>query len=315
MAITAAQLEARKNSIGSSDVGAILGMDPFKDGLAVLGEKIGGLAPPEEAGEKASFGTRMEPVLRGWLEDEIGEKVVAPTSSFKHEQYDFLVSNLDAQIGKPGRGRPIAELKVSGLKDGWGEPGSDQVPDKVLAQVVFQMACSNAPLGYVVRCSAGFDWTPSLYVIPRRNDIIEALVEKMVKWWEAHVVRREPIDPSTVMLETATRILRNPGTLRRIDDPSVIDRFNEAREVRLAAEKDEEKAKAAVLATMGDADGLEVPGVGTFYYRQEGAGMGVDHELFRGQYPGLVAEYEEKAREFKMPKYRRVCRWKPVRGS
>lgn len=312
MGITAQQLEERRGVIGSSDVGAILGMDPYKDGLAVLGSKIGGLEPDDDAGDKAEFGTRMEPVLRGWLADEIKADITEPREAFKHRTHKFLAANIDAMIDTTARGQPIAELKVSGLSDGWGEPGTDQVPDRVLAQVVHQMACSDAPYAYVVRCAAGYTWTPMLYRIERDESVIDALVSRLAAWWQDHVIDRKPIDPATITMASARRIIRTPMKEVQwgLDQAELIVKWQDQRAARLACEKAEEAALAKVLATLGDAEAAVLPGIGRFQYAKENAGKRLDKEKMRLDYPGLCAEFEGTAANYQVPATRLVPRWK-----
>ena len=56
--------EARKNGIGGSDVGAIMGLNPWKSPVEVWLEKTGHSEPPDLSGkESVEWGNRLEAVV------------------------------------------------------------------------------------------------------------------------------------------------------------------------------------------------------------------------------------------------------------
>lgn len=61
-----AWLEARRHSIGGSDVAVVLGLSPFKSRFTLWAEKAGEVAPEDNAEESEAmeWGSRIEPLLR-----------------------------------------------------------------------------------------------------------------------------------------------------------------------------------------------------------------------------------------------------------
>src|SRR3972149_5437345 len=139
MALTKTQLEARKGKIGGSDAAAICGKDPRRTAYAVALQLRGEIEPADlDQLDHIEFGNEMEGVLARFYERKNGVKLIVP-STITHPEHSFLIANMDRRIdGNPKRG---IECKNTGLyaKEVWGEPGTDEVPPRVLLQCVHYM--------------------------------------------------------------------------------------------------------------------------------------------------------------------------------
>jgi putative phage-type endonuclease len=288
MALTATQRAARAEGIGASEIGAILGVDPFKNAYAVWAEKTGKVAPEAE-NDAMRRGNRLEPLILSWAEEELNQKIVRPTGTYKHTN-GIMFANLDAQILAPKRGQDVVEAKSSGIPDGWGEPGSDQIPERVLAQVTGQMMCSDATTAYVARLS----WTtfagPKLDIYPITfDDSLAALIEDAcLAFWENHVEKDIPPADVPPDLETVKRFLPRKGE-RRAVRAEVAKAFMDARRVRLDAEKAEEAAQAMLLAELQGAEFGECPGIEIKY--PIGTQNRIDLDRLREEAPDIAAKF------------------------
>src|SRR5574343_314525 len=118
-------ITARSTGIGGSDVAAILGLSKFKTPLAVYQEKRGELSPQPD-NDAMRWGRYLEPVVRQAYDDATGYEVRVPTSMLRHPHHDFAVANIDGFVeDRTGR---IFDAKTARTADGWGDAGSDQVP-------------------------------------------------------------------------------------------------------------------------------------------------------------------------------------------
>jgi putative phage-type endonuclease len=63
-------LELRRSGIGGSDIGAIMGLSPWKSAFEVWCDKKG-ITPAIPTNDDIEFGNRMEPVLRSWAADHL----------------------------------------------------------------------------------------------------------------------------------------------------------------------------------------------------------------------------------------------------
>lgn len=142
---TDAWLEARKAGFGSSDAAAAVGLDPEQTPEELVAEKIG-LLPPRVETPRMRLGKLVEPLIASLYEDQTGTHVRRRNLLLQHPKYPFVLASLDRErIGE----RRIVELKKrEGLRD-YGEPGTDEVPEKVLVQVQQQLLVLNYPVADV----------------------------------------------------------------------------------------------------------------------------------------------------------------------
>lgn len=252
--LTEAQRTARARGIGSSDAAAILGVDPHKTAYDLWLEKTGRV-PGFEGNEHTERGNLLEPVILQMTEAKLGQKVVRPKSTYVR---GILRANLDGQVEKSARGQPIVEAKSSIVRDGWGDPGTDQIPDRTLVQVHVGMLCAEADVAHVARLH---DWYHfSLYHVTANGDLLHAIDEMTAEFWTKHVEADTP-PPVTAppSLELLSSIERNAGEVASVDQ-ELVREFFLCRQQRLDAEKDESAAKSKLLAAMGDAEFAQAPG-------------------------------------------------------
>lgn len=259
MPITQEQREQRRQFIGSSDVAAILGLDPFKTAADVWASKV--FATEEKTGgekDPRAAGNRMEKMVLEWGAEELGVEIYsedAQGNALEIPSGKFLAHPDAIEVDAP----IVHEAKTTRVfsnfapeSDMWGEPFTDEVPFKVLLQCNLQLYCGGpdfqtawVPLYFGAR---GF----FLYRIDRSDRIIETVIKRCEEWWSRFVETRECPPDSLPSLSTLESIKRERKTVKIPDQP-LLD-FLYAREIRLAAEKEEKEAKKKLLFTLGDAD-------------------------------------------------------------
>ena len=251
MPITEAQQEARKAHIGSSDMPAILGLDPWRSPYDVWLEKTGKLQG-DITNPAMIAGNRFESGVLEYAEQELGE--LMPNVNRVHPELP-LAANIDAVV--IGSKEPV-ECKTSGLfgplNNEWGEPGTDEVPLNHIVQCHVHMMClangADANLCHLAAFLGGRGFC--MFRIERNEDLCTLISEKSVEFWEQHVV---PIKPpaGTPHIEVAKRIIRPQGSIVEID-ARLVSEWRDAADARLDAEKIEKGAKENILASLGDAE-------------------------------------------------------------
>ena len=121
--------EARAEGIGGSEIGTILGLNPWESAYA-LWAKRSGLIP---YGQPSSFAMRLgqvleEPILQLWQEQN-PEWVVYSTGTYEDGELRFLHANPDALAQHRQTGEWII-LEVKTSRNYW-----DQLPPQYEAQV------------------------------------------------------------------------------------------------------------------------------------------------------------------------------------
>ena len=199
--------EARRSSLGASEVAAVLGLSPWQTPLSVYMAKMG--VRNEIPENLAYFGRALEPVIAQWIEDtrpEVGD--LAEGLSARSQEWPWLSVSPDRIAFDdlpPVWPKIPVELKTSSAfgRDKWAEG----VPLFYQAQVQAQIAVLDAPYGWLAVLHGGNE--PELYRVERDDDFIDNhLIPKTKAFWENHVLAQVPPEPTT----TAEAAELWPGT-------------------------------------------------------------------------------------------------------
>jgi putative phage-type endonuclease len=284
-------LEARQHGIGASEAAAALGLSRWESPYALWARKCG-LTPPPEPSIPMQIGTALEPMIAGLYQAETGIALRRVNRLLRSKAHPWMLASLDRR-GEDGR---LVELKWTARGDGYGEPGTDEVPDEVLVQVVAQMAVTGAASAdvAVVRGSR-FD----IYGPIRRDADAERLVIEGTEAFWGHVTRREQpvVDGSdaTARALAAAYPDDNGEELLAGDDVAELARhYRHATGLRDELESEIAALKAQLQAVMGPATALVIPGVGRITWKATKGRAETDWRAMAEQWlpsPRHVAEF------------------------
>ena len=264
MPITTEQLEARRSSVGSSDVGAVLGVDPFRSAYDVWLDKTGQLEPDTSTNKAAEAGNLLENGVLDWAEEQLGkiERNVHIDVPNTH-----LSVNTDARL--IATGEPV-EAKTSGLfnffgGDEWGDDHTDGVPDRVILQASCHMIAMESGICHIPALIGGRGF--AMFQVARDNSICDYLLKGVEEFWQ-HVVDGTPPVESQATLEIAKRIRHIPEKVTKID-PALVEAFLSAKDAFKAAEDAKKIAQGAILTAMGDAEAAHCGEFGAMTYYEQ----------------------------------------------
>jgi putative phage-type endonuclease len=256
-------IEARRSGIGASEAGAAIGISRWTSPYALWCDKLG-LTTPEEQTPAMLLGELMEPVLADLAGRELGESLRRRNHLLRHAEHPWMLASLDRV--RPGR-RGLVELKHTARGDGYGDPGTDEVPDDVLAQCVHQMAVADAP-SVDVFALVGGRAPIRRYTILRDPDAEAALIEAEREFWR-HVETRTapPLSGSASDLDAlAAQHPADDGATVTLEAghpvAAALAALRDVRETQERAKTDESRLRAVIEAEMAEASVLTVPGVG-----------------------------------------------------
>lgn len=258
MALTAVQLAARANRIGGSDAPNIVGKGhgtAYEVGMRILGQM-----PPNTDLDDADFilfGNEMEGVLAKIYVHKHPDQELYIPDTIIHPKYDFLAANIDRRVkGRPELG---LEMKNTGqfVLDTWGQPGTDEVPDRVNVQVQHCMMCAPEIETFTVLRAFGGN-TYQEYYVPRNNYLIESLLNIELEFMNNLKAGNLP-EPDWGHRATSEALKRAFSKItgvieNRPDLEHWTKCFQEVAAARLEAEKLEEAIKNRVLHMMGNAE-------------------------------------------------------------
>lgn len=182
----------RTGFIGGSDIGAILGLNPWKTPLALYNEKLDP-NPPETDEKKARIfrrGQIMEPYVLQMFEEETGYTVAKRNERYTDKEYPFLQAEIDAETDLETN----IEIKTCNPFNAkiWGEEKTDDVPDYYLAQAMHGLMITGRSLCHFGVLIGSDDFR--IYQVKRDEELIDIIRKKEIEFWE-HVQNREPPQP------------------------------------------------------------------------------------------------------------------------
>ena len=287
----AAWFDARRTGIGGSDVAAILGLSKWKTPLQVYQEKRGELLSDQPDNDAMRWGRYLEPVVRQAYADATGHEVRVLDQMVRHPRYDFMLANLDGYVLPHNGPRRVFEAKTARAADGWGKPGSDQVPQQYLLQVQHYLAVTGFVVADVAVLIGGSDFR--IYEVPEDRELQDMLCDACAEFWE-RVQRGQPPEPVTVA-DAVARWGRSshaalvPASDEAQDAIQVLRAIKAQREV---LDRQEDAAKAIVMKALGDRDTLvDSTGRTLCTWKASAPAQRFDAAAFKAAHPELHAQF------------------------
>lgn len=266
-------LSMRGNSIGGSEIGAIAGFSSYGSALTVYNEKLG-LVEKFKGNIHTLFGTRMEPMIRDWVQEDFVKETGIKLTTYEYpymmldKEKEFFSANIDgigiveedyiywenrdtAEIKFIPKGEMFGlEIKTGSefLKKMWA---GEEIPDSYYCQCQWYMGVTGLNYFLIIYLlGKEVKWK----VVPRNEDDIKALREIGVDFWENHIIPKIPPEPTGIKKET-DEILEQ----QVLDDAEEIDitdkkltKYNEISEQIKELEKEREKIKQEIFLEMGN---------------------------------------------------------------
>jgi putative phage-type endonuclease len=125
--------DLRSRGIGGSEIGTIMGLNPWESAFALWAKRTGQIPDPPLTGWGIRFGKAFEqPVLELWAEEH-PEYEVFLTGTWQHPKYNYILANPDALAKHRETGEwVVVEIKTS--RGSWTES-----PPNYVAQVLHYM--------------------------------------------------------------------------------------------------------------------------------------------------------------------------------
>jgi len=277
----ALDLEARKKGIGGSDAGAVLGISPWKTPLQVYMDKVGA-ADPIQDNDSMFWGRTLEPVIRQRYADVTNRKVVVPDTLITHPKFEFMIGNLDG-ITSDNR---VLEIKTARSAEGWGEPGSNEIPDSYMIQVQHYMLITAIPVADVAVLIGGSDFR--IYEVPAEPELMELMIEKETGFW-SRVINRDPPEPITYqdMLLKYGRTSKESRVQADVVAMAAVARLKEIK----AIAKEEDELKTVIMAAFGESDTLMDNNKVLATWKAGNGSKRFNAKLFEAENPELYKKY------------------------
>ncbi len=251
----------RRQYIGGSDIGAILGVDRWRTPLDVWREKMGEV-PPFEGNADTKRGTTLEPVAAREYSERKGVRLIQQSRPLTHPTHPFLRGHVD-RITRGLQPNKIVEIKCPRL-GAFSKVKREGLAESYVAQMQFYLGLHTHPAvsglagEWVVFCADLWD----MLIVPVGYDpaLFAQMVERAVHFWREHVQKGvPPTEEQADQLKLAVEAVGGAENLVRRDDiafAEAVSMLREAKALAAEAETIEDQAKARVKELIGDKPGV-----------------------------------------------------------
>ena len=179
-------LAERRKGIASSDVAALCGLSQWGTALECFLEKRG-LMPERFQNTDMSWGTRLEPVIAQAYADREKVELEIPPKLVRSLAVPWMLASLDRVVKGSSK---IVECKNVRVTTGWGDVGTDEVPEQYLLQCTHQLMVTGAEVCDVAVLFGGSDFR--VYTVNRHEKLEAKLMLIESDFWRMHERNEAP---------------------------------------------------------------------------------------------------------------------------
>jgi putative phage-type endonuclease len=144
-------LEARRVTINGSEIAAVMGISPYDSPFSLWHRKAGRIGDIEQS-DVMYWGNQLEDIIRVEFNQRTG-RTFAPAGLFRHHERTWQGGGPDGIDGGE-----ILEVKTARYDEGWGEPGTDEIPVQYRAQCLWYLDVFGYQVCHVAVLIAGSDY-------------------------------------------------------------------------------------------------------------------------------------------------------------
>lgn len=173
---------ARSEGIGGSEIGTILGLNPWESAFTLWHKKLGNISDELDENWMIRFGKAFEEPILKLFAEEHPELEIFTTGTYRNRELIFMHANPDAIARNRNTGEwVIIEIKFA--RSGWAEP-----PQHYRAQVNHYLSIFGWTTGYLVGVAGG-EWEE--HVIKADAFELSAQTAAAKRFWE-YVLNETP---------------------------------------------------------------------------------------------------------------------------
>ena len=299
----------RLTGLGGSDLGAILGLNPYRTPYQIWLEKSG-RSEPFTGNLQTRFGSYAEEFVAREYCDRTGRQVQRYNSLLRHPNAPLL-GHIDRLVVPEGAKRASHQREIRtdlGLEaktahalaasrtGDWGEPGTDAVPASYLIQCQAYMLLTGCAHWDLAVLFGNSDF--AIYHLHQDPELGEYIVDEASSWWRDYVIADTPPPPSSELEARQRWPGHTPGKVVDLDEAQaeLLRDYAALKRQAKSQEAWEKILRDQLFPVLADADEIRINGQAVATYRANKASDKTDwkalaDELLRGFDPEDRARY------------------------
>ena len=293
----------RPLGLGGTDIGAILGLSPYKTPLELWSELVSGEQPASRDLIHLRFGQHAESFIASEYERATDLFTAEHSPTLFHKKHGFMFGHVDrfvletpdtpAVVDGTIIADKLLECKTSSAfsKNDWGEPGTDQVPPLYLVQCAWYMAiteCQSADLAVLIGNS---DFR--VYTIERDMELEGLILSHAQHFWHEHVLGKKPPEPISVQDASILfpKEAPNSSVLANEEILQSITAYRQACIQSQTLSEECEKLKLEILNYMGHAEKLTLGSKTLATWKCAKSSTRIDTKALAQAHPDIASEF------------------------
>lgn len=312
-------LSRRTNSIGGSEIGMIAGFSNYGSALTVYNDKLG-LVKRFEGNIHTEFGTRLEPLIRDWVQNYFLKATEIELKTYEYpfmmidKEYEYFSANIDG-LGLLSEDWTYKENRDTGeyliipkdeyigleiktasefLKNMWD---GEEIPAQYYLQCQWYMMITGLKHFLIVyMLGKEIQWK----VVPRCEDDIQVIRELGRDFWNNNIMQKIPPDVSGIKRETE-EITEQQNLIDDVEaaiSDSKLEKYIELSEKEKEIQKEKEIIKQKIFLEMENSKkGISNDGefkINRFPVKREN----LDIKKLKEQHPNIYKEYLKESTTF-----------------
>ena len=296
-------LAERKKSIGGSEIGAILGMNPWQSAYSLWAEKTGRI-PSFDGNMATKVGTFLEAFVAQLFEEESGKKVTTTEYIYRNDKYEGLHASPDRLLVDEDAGLEIKTTSAFNI----GKFKGVEFPQQYYAQAVQYMAVTERRQWYVAVLIGNTDFR--MYHLTRdpmpkpvfcltsilvEDSEIDALYEAALDFIDCLKQDVPPaMDGSDATADALKEIYRggNEATVQLYGRDGMVERWLDLKKQIKVLTEEQDTIANTLCADMGDNE-VAVSGGHKVTWKRKAGAKRFDHKKAVEDHPELSVYYAE----------------------
>ena len=293
----------RPLGIGGTDIGALLGLSPYKTPLELWSELVSGEQPEDRDLIHLRFGQHAESFIASEYERETNLFTAIHSPTLFNKKHGFMFGHIDRFVLETPdtlgivdgtiTANKLLECKTSSAfsKNDWGEPGTDQVPPLYLVQCAWYMAiteCQSADLAVLIGNS---DFR--VYTIARDLELEGLILSHAQHFWHEHVLCKRT--PGPISVKDASILFPkeapNSSVLANEEILQSISAYRKACTQSQTLSEECEKLKLEILNYMGHAEKLTLGSKTLATWKCAKSSTRIDTKALAQAHPDIASEF------------------------